>query len=69
MVLNIRIIFFEGFCLEHNIKHIFSSLYHPQTNGVIETTHKEIRKNIIIFYSVNNENLNLKNVIINAIEN
>ena len=36
----------ERFCLENNIKLIHSSPYHPQTNGVCEVVHKEIRKYI-----------------------
>ena len=34
----------SNFCHKNNIKQIFSSPRHPQTNGVIEVTHKEIRK-------------------------
>ena len=33
---------FKEFCLNNNIKHIFSFPNHPQANGVIEITHKEI---------------------------
>jgi len=31
----------------NNIKQIFSSHRHPQTNGVVEIVHKEVRKNIL----------------------
>lgn len=40
-----------NFCNVYNIKHILSSPYHPQINGVVEVIHKEIRKNVIISYS------------------
>ena len=58
----------EEFCIEHNIKYIFSSPHHPQTNGIIDVTHKEIRKNVILYYSKNSEHFNLKNIIINAVD-
>ena len=41
---------FQEFCNQHNIQHIFSSPYHPQTNGVVEVAHKEIKKHVIIDY-------------------
>lgn len=59
----------EEFCIEHNIKLIFSSPHHWQSIGIIEVTHKEIRKNVILYYSKNTEHFNLKNVIINAADN
>ena len=36
----------ESYCKNNNIKLIYSSPYHPQTNGVCEVVHKEIRKYI-----------------------
>ena len=42
---------FKNYCDENNIKHIFSSLYHLESNGIIEVSHKEIRKSVIIAYS------------------
>ena len=37
----------EKYCHDNNIKLVHSSPYHPQTNGVCEVVHKEIR-NIFI---------------------
>ena len=33
---------FKNYCDENNIKHIFSSPYHPESNGIVEVSHKEI---------------------------
>ena len=44
-------------------KQIFSSPYYPSTNGVVEISHKKIRKNIIIYYSENPVNFNLKKML------
>ena len=59
---------FEKFCTDHNIKHIFSSPYHPQSNGVVEVAHKEIKKNVIIDFSKHPENFNLKTSLLEAVE-
>ena len=59
----------EEFCNNNNIKHIYSSPYHPSTNGVVEVCHKEVRKQVIIYYAQNPDNFNLKNVILNAVQN
>ena len=48
------IINIKQYCIEYDIKLILSSLYHPQTNGSVEVTHKEIQKYIF------NEYLNKK---------
>ena len=59
---------FKDFCEKHSITHIFSSPYHPQTNGVVEVSHKEIRKNLILMYSENEgDNFNLKNSLLEVI--
>ena len=42
----------KNFCIKNNIKQIFSAPRHPETNGVIEVSHKEIRKNVIINYVI-----------------
>jgi len=46
--------YIKHYCIEYDIKLINSSLYHPQTNGSVEVTHKEIQKYIF------NEYLNKK---------
>ena len=52
-----------------NIQHIFSSLYHPISNGVMELNHKEIRKNLVIYYSHNRgSNINFKNALLDLVE-
>ena len=58
---------FKNYCDENNIKHIFSSPYHPESNGIVEVSHKEIRKNVIISYSEHPDNFNLKNVLLDAV--
>ena len=59
----------KNFCIKNNIKQIFSAPLHPETNGVIEVSHKEIRKNVIINYSHNPYNFDLNNAVLDAIEN
>ena len=51
----------DTFCAENNIKHITSSPRHPQTNGVIEIVHREIRRKVMIDYSNSTEPFDLKN--------
>ena len=46
--------YIKYYCIENDIKLIHSSPYHPQTNGSVEVTHKEIQKYIF------NEYLNKK---------
>jgi transposase InsO family protein len=31
----------DEFCLNNNIKHIYSSPFHPSTNDVVKVAHKE----------------------------
>ena len=57
----------SDFCLNNHIKHIFSSPRHPQINGIVEISHKEIQKNKFIFYSQNPDNFDLNNSILDAI--
>ena len=39
----------NNYLTSNNIKHIFSSPKHPQSNGVVEVVHKEVGKNILCF--------------------
>ena len=43
----------DSYCSKNNIKLIHSSPFHPQTNGVCEAVHKEIRK--YIYNKFNNQ--------------
>ena len=58
----------ERFCLENNIKLIHSSPYHPQTNGVCEVVHKEIRKYIYTEYFKNKSDFNIEDELFNIIK-
>jgi len=53
----------KEFYEKNKIKQIFSSPYYPSTNGVVEISHKKIKKNIIIYYSENPVNFNLKKML------
>ena len=50
----------ENFCEENNIKLIHSSPYHPQTNGSVEATHKEIQKFICMEYLKKQKKFNIE---------
>ena len=50
----------ENYCINNNIKLIFSSPYHPQTNGACESVHKEIRKHILSQYLNKHNNFNIE---------
>jgi len=41
------------------IKKVFSRIYHPQSNGVVEAVHKALRKDLINDYN-KKKNLTLK---------
>lgn len=58
----------HDFCLNKNINHIFISPNYPQSNGVIEVAHKVIRHNVMIYYSENPLNFDLKNAILEAVD-
>ena len=58
----------ERYCLENNIKLIHSSPYHPQTNGVCEVVHKEIRKYIYTEYLKNKSDFNIEDELSNIIK-
>ena len=50
----------ETYCNNNNIKLVHSSPYHPQTNGVVEVVHKEIKKYIYSEYFKNKENFDIE---------
>jgi len=58
----------EGYCKENNIKLIHSSPYHPQTNGVCEVVHKEIRKYIYTEFFKNKNNFNIEDELFDIIK-
>ena len=39
----------ETYCNNNNIKLVHSSPYHPQTKGVVEVAHKEIKKSYLFW--------------------
>ena len=47
---------------------VFISPNHPQSNGVVEVAHKDIRHNVMIYYSENHLNFDLKNAILEAVD-
>ena len=55
----------ETYCNNNNIKLIHSSPYHPQTNGVCEVVHREIRKYIYTEFFKNKENFDIEDEIFN----
>ena len=55
----------ETYCTNNNIKLIHSSPYHPQTNGVCEVVHKEIKKYIYSEYFKNKDNFDIENELFN----
>ena len=57
----------EDFCTDNNIIHIRSRPHHPQTNGVVEVVHKEIRKYVLIEFAKCSKDFNLKNVLLDAV--
>ena len=57
----------NNYCLENNIKLIHSSLYHPQINGTVEATHKEIQKYILNEYMKNKSGFNVEDVLFEII--
>ena len=58
----------ENFCEKNNIKLIHSSPYHPQTNGCVEVTHKEIQKYICFEFLKDKENFNIQTALYNIIK-
>ena len=58
----------ERYCHENNIKLVHSSPYHPQSNGVCEVVHKEIRKYIYTEFFKNKNNFNIEDELFNIIK-
>ena len=58
----------NNYLTTNNINHIYSSPRHPQSNGVVEVVHKEVRKNI--FYNINkiNNDIDFKNILLDCEE-
>ncbi|MFI5421175.1 MAG: DDE-type integrase/transposase/recombinase, partial [Nitrososphaerales archaeon] len=54
---------FQNFCEEHGIQLIFTTPYHPQSNGMVENANKVIKEYIHKFQLINRNNWdeNLKN--------
>ena len=60
--------YIKHYCIEYDIKLINSSLYHPQTNGSVEFTHKEIQKYIVNEYLNKKEKFNIEDYLFNIIK-
>ena len=58
----------ERYCHENNIKLVHSSPYHPQSNGVCEVVHKEIRKYIYTEFFKDKINFNIEDELFNIIK-
>ena len=51
----------------NNIEHIFSSPRHPQTNGVVEVVHKEVRKNILYNRHLIKDDISFENIVLDSV--
>jgi len=51
----------------NNIKQIFSSPRHPQTNGVMEIVHKEVRKNILNNLDLIEDAISFENILLDCV--
>ena len=58
----------ENFCVSNKIQHIFSTPRHPQTNGVVEIVHKEVRKNILNSIDLIIDKISFDNVILDSVK-
>ena len=58
----------NNYCKENDIKLIHSSPYHPQTNGTVEVTHKEIQKYIFNAYMTNKDEFKIEDALFNIIK-
>ena len=57
----------SDFCSSYKINHIFSSPYKPSTNGVVEVTHKEIKKHVLLDFLDNEDEFELNGSLLDAI--
>ena len=60
--------YIKHYCIECDIKLIYNSLYHPQTNGSVEVTHKEIQKYIFNEYLNKKEKFKIEDYLFNIIK-
>ena len=60
--------YIKHYCIENDIKLIHSSPYHPQRNGSVEVTHKEIQKYIFNEYMNKKEKFNIEDSLFNIIK-
>lgn len=58
----------NNFLTTNNVKHINSSPRHPQTNGVVEIVHKEVRKNILLNFNQFEDENSFKNLILDCVD-
>lgn len=58
----------KTFCEDNNISIIYSSPYHPQTNGACEITHKEIQKYICNEFLKDKKNFDIETALFNIIK-
>ena len=57
----------QEFCEINNIKLYYSKPRHPQTNGIVERLHREIKKSLYVEKIKNGENYNINMAISNAV--
>ena len=57
----------KNFLITNNIKQIFSSPRHPQSNGVVEVVYKEVRKNILFNINKIKEEISFRNTILDCV--
>ena len=58
---------FNDYCAEHDIEIIHSRPRHPQTNGIVERLHKDIKKHIYIEKLTKKDKFNIKLAVQNAV--
>ena len=60
--------YLKNYCEDNGIKLIHSSPYHPQTNGAVEVTHKEIQKYIFNEYLKDSSDFNIEDALFKIIK-